>query len=180
MRRRLLLTSVFLTATCVAHALHAQSNVTRDTIAGATNFARVETTVACAGATTPEAMADIRKLGFVAVVNLRLASEAGANIDAERAAATAAGLRYLHIPLSGSSPDPAAVDQFLGAMGDAANQPAFIHCASGNRAAAVWMIKRVALDHWDVARADEEARALGLTSAPLRQFVDDYLKTHAH
>jgi uncharacterized protein (TIGR01244 family) len=154
--------------------------VTRDTVPGIMNFARVETTVACAGATRPEAMADIKRLGFASVINLRLATETGADVAAETAAAEAAGLRYVHLPLSGTSPDPAVVDQFLKTVTDPANQPAFIHCASGNRAAMMWMIKRVIVDHWDEAKAGEEAAALGLTSAPLRQFVQDYLRSHAH
>jgi hypothetical protein len=52
-----------------------------------------------------------------------------------------------------------------------ANQPAFIHCASANRAAALWMVKRIAVDHWDVERASIEAAALGLTNSALRAFA---------
>jgi uncharacterized protein (TIGR01244 family) len=152
--------------------------VTKKPVAGVTNFAQVETTVACAGATTPEAMAEIKRLGFASVINLRLATENGANIDAESAAARAAGLRYVHVPLNGASPDASTVDQFLSAVTDTANTPAFIHCASGNRAAAMWMVKRVQIDGWDVAKASEEAAALGLTSAPLKQFVLDYVQSH--
>jgi uncharacterized protein (TIGR01244 family) len=163
----------------LAAGLGAQtSRVTKDTLPGVMNLARVETTVACAGATTPASMAGIKALGFVAVVNLRLASENGADVEADASAARAAGLRYVHLPFNGASPDAAVVDQFLLAIKDPANQPAFIHCATGNRAAAMWMIKRVQLDGWDVSKAGDEAAALGLTSSPLRQFVLDYLQTH--
>ena len=65
----------------------AQSQVTKETVPGITNFARVETTVACAGATTPAAVAEVKRLGFKSVVNLRPASEAGADIEGEEAAA---------------------------------------------------------------------------------------------
>ena len=57
-------------------------------------------------------------------------------------------------------------------------EPAFIHCAGGNRAATMWLIKRLAVDHWDVERATEEAAALGQTSAALRQFALDYAQSH--
>lgn len=163
----------------IAAGLGAQSGqVTKETLPGVTNLARVETTVACAGATTPASMAGIRKLGFASVINLRLATENGADVDAEASAARAAGLRYVHLPFNGASPDQAVVDQFLVAIKDPANQPAFIHCATGNRAAAMWMVKRVVVDGWDVAKAGEEAAALGLTSSPLKQFVLDYLQAH--
>jgi protein tyrosine phosphatase (PTP) superfamily phosphohydrolase (DUF442 family) len=63
------------------------------------------------------------------------------------------------------------VDNFLKAVTDKANQPAFIHCASANRAAAMWMIKRIAVDKWDVDRASAEATALGLTNPALKTFA---------
>ena len=139
----------------------AQSSVTKQTVPGITNFSKVETTVACAGATTPAALADVKKMGYNSVINLRLASEAGAQIDEEAAAAKAAGINYIHLPFNAQSPDPMLVDNFLKAITDKANQPAFIHCASGNRASALWAIKRVKVDHWDVDRALAEATDLG-------------------
>ena len=158
--------------------LEAVAQVTTATVNGITNLAKVESVVACAGATRPEAMADVKKMGFASVVNLRLPTEAGADLDAEAAAAKAARLRYFHIPMNGASPDPAAADQFLAVMRDKGNEPAFVHCARGNRAAAMWMIKRALVDGWPVDRAAEEAAALGLKSAPLEQFALDYIQAH--
>jgi uncharacterized protein (TIGR01244 family) len=116
-------------------------------------------------------MSEVKKMGFASVINLRQASEPGADIEAGAAAAKAAGLNYIHIPFNNASPDPAAVDSFLKAVTDKANQPAFIHCASANRAAAMWMVKRIAIDKWDVDRASAEAAALGLTNPTLKQFA---------
>jgi uncharacterized protein (TIGR01244 family) len=158
-------------------ALHAQ-NVTRETVPGVTNFARVETTIACAGATTPAAMAELKKIGYASVINLRLATEPGAEIDAERAAARAAGLNFVHLPFDASAPDPMLVTNFLNEITAPKNQPAFVHCASGNRAAALWMIKRVMVDRWDVDRAQTEATALGMSSAAMKAFVKNYLDAH--
>jgi hypothetical protein len=59
---------------CAVGAAYAQE-VTKESVPGIRNLARLQTTVACAGAITPEAVADIRKMGFVSIVNLRLASE---------------------------------------------------------------------------------------------------------
>ena len=91
-------------------SLQAQQ-VTKPTVAGVTNFNRLETTIACAGATTPEAMPELKKMGYKAVVNLRPATEPGANIPENEAAAKAAGLTYIHIPFNAASPDPAAADK---------------------------------------------------------------------
>jgi uncharacterized protein (TIGR01244 family) len=162
----------------LATAPNAQQ-VTRETLPGITNFARLETTVACGGATGPEAMAEVKKLGFKSVINLRQASEQGVDIPAAEAAASAAGLRYLHLPFNVAAPDPTLVDRFLAAVAASENQPAYIHCAGGSRAAGLWLIKRVIVDKWDVERATKEAEALGLTSAPVKQFVANYIQTHS-
>jgi uncharacterized protein (TIGR01244 family) len=150
--------------------------VTKEPVAGIRNLARLETTVACAGAITPESVPEIKKMGFVSIVNLRRASEPGAEVEKEEAAAKAAGLRYFHVPFDGT-PDPAAADQFLKAITSSGAEPAFIHCAGGNRAATMWLIKRLAVDGWETDRAINEAAALGQTSAPLRTFAIEYAKT---
>ena len=153
-------------------------NVTKETLPGVTNFARLETTIACAGATTPQAVAGLKQMGYAAIINLREASEAGADIDAEAAAAKSAGITFIHLPFNTASPNPAVVDSFLKAVTDAKNQPAFVHCASGNRAAAMWMIKRMQVDKWDAERAGAEAAALGLTNSALKTFALDYVQAH--
>src|SRR5688572_32189506 len=104
-------------------ALQAQQ-ITKPTLSGVTNLSRLETTIACAGATGPEAMPEIKKLGFVAVINLRQATENGADVPAAEAAAKTAGLRYIHIPFNAAAPDPAVVDRFLDAVKSPENQPA--------------------------------------------------------
>jgi hypothetical protein len=96
------------------YVLLAGQQVTKETRDGIKNFARVETTVACAGAITADAMPEIEK------------TEAA---------------------------------------------PAFIHCASANRASAMWLIKRIVVDHWEVERAGAEAEPLGLTNAALKQWA---------
>lgn len=152
--------------------------VTTSTVDGVTNFKRVETTVACAGETKPTAVAAVKKMGFASIINLRLANEPGADLDAEAAAAKQAGIPYFWIPFDGTMPDPAVVDKFLDVITSKETEPAFIHCHSGNRAAALWMIKRMVVDHWDADRAGQEATALGLTSGALKQFATNYAQTH--
>ena len=168
--------TLFTVACLVATAASAQ--VVRQEVPGIRNFAKVESTVACAGAITPGAIAEIKKMGFASIINLRQPSEQGADIDAEAAAAKAAGIRFYSIPFNGQTPDPAAADRFLEAITSKGSEPAFIHCAGGNRAAAMWMIKRLAVDRWTADKAAEEATALGLTSPALKQFAVDYAQSH--
>ena len=152
--------------------------VTKPEVSGIRNLARLETTVACAGATAVEAVPEIKKMGFASIINLREASEAGAELEREEAAAKAVGIRYFHVPFNGGSPNTKAADQFLAAITSPGAEPAFIHCSGGNRAATMWLIKRIAVDRWDVERATQEAIALGQTSAALRQFAIDYALAH--
>jgi protein tyrosine phosphatase (PTP) superfamily phosphohydrolase (DUF442 family) len=152
--------------------------ITKETIPGVTNFARLETTVACGGATKPEAVPELKKMGFASIINLRVPTEAGALVEEEAAAAKAAGIKYFSIPLNGQSPDPAVADTFVSTITSPGNEPAYIHCASGNRAASMWLIKRLVVDRWESDRAVTEATALGLTNPVLRQFALDYAQTH--
>jgi len=105
----------------------ARGQVVRQEVPGIRNFAKVESTVACAGAITPTAIPEIKKMGYASIINLRLATEQGADIDGNIAAAKAAGIPYYHIPFSGSAPDPAVVDTFLKTIAAPGVQPAFIH-----------------------------------------------------
>ncbi len=165
------ITGLVVSIVCASAIVAAQSPVTKQSVPGIVNFAKVETTVACAGATTPAALVEVKRMGYTSVINLRQASEPGADIEASAAAAKAAGLNYIHIPFNTASPDSMVVDTFIKAVTDKANQPAFIHCASANRAAALWMVKRIAVDKWDVERASTEAAALGLTNPALKAFA---------
>jgi uncharacterized protein (TIGR01244 family) len=158
------------------HYVLAAQQVTKETRDGIKNFSRLETTVACAGAITSEAMPEIKKMGFASVINLREAQEPGADVEKHRAAAEAAGLRYYHVPLNSAKPDPKAADQFVKVISSKEAAPAFIHCASANRAAAMWLIKRIVVDHWEVERAEEEAAAMGLTNAALKQWAIEYAR----
>ena len=56
---------------------------------GVVNYTRIDATVACAGATPPEAMAGLKQLGFVSVINFRTAGEQDAQVEEGKAAAAA-------------------------------------------------------------------------------------------
>jgi uncharacterized protein (TIGR01244 family) len=149
-----------------------------ETLPGARNYTRVDATVACGGATSVDAFPELRRRGFSAIVNLRRAEEPGVDIDAARAAAGAAGLKYLHIPFDASAPETAVADRFLAAVSDPSNQPVYIHCGSANRVGAMWLIKRVVKDGWSIEKATVEAETIGLRSQALKQFALDYIAAH--
>jgi uncharacterized protein (TIGR01244 family) len=161
-----------------AVALPALAQVKKQDMPGIRNYSRVDATVGCGGATDPSAMAGLKKEGYMSVINLRLPTEEGANIDAARAAAQSAGLKYIHLPFNAAMPDTKVVSDFLGAVADKSNQPVFIHCGSANRVGAMWMIKRALQDGWTVERAQTEAEAIGLQNPQLKEFAANYIKEH--
>jgi len=148
-------------------------------IPGVRNFTRVDATFACGGALSADAMSSIKQAGFRSIVNLRAATEEGANVEAETKAAQDADVRYIWLPFVTASPDATKVDEFLKAVADPVNQPMLIHCASGGRVSMFWAIKRVMLDGWPVDKAMGELPDLSKNvSAPLKAFTLDYLKQH--
>ena len=178
MRAHLLMAAGLIGASWIAVMPARGQEVTKENVDGIVNFHRLETVVACSGAIKPEVVPQIKKMGFVSIINLREPTEQGANIEGEGAAAKAEGLRYYSIPFSVMSPDPAAVDKFIAAITTKGVEPAFVHCAGGGRAATMWFIKRMVVDHWDVDRAAKEATDLGMNNASMKQFAIDYAMAH--
>jgi len=170
--------STSLVAFLLATTLPLLGQVQKKEVAGIVNYSRVDATVGCGGRVSPSAMSALKGEGYVSVINLRQASEPEADIDAGRAAAQAAGLKYIHLPFNAAAPDPKVVDSFLAAVGDKSNQPVFIHCGSANRVGGLWMIKRVLRDGWEIPRAQAEAETIGLRDPKLTAFATDYIKSH--
>jgi uncharacterized protein (TIGR01244 family) len=151
---------------------------TKQERAGIVNFTKVDAVVACGGATETSALEGLAKDGFKTVINLRLPTEQGANIEQNAARAKELGLHYVSIPLNGQQPDPKVADRFLEVVANKANQPVYVHCGSASRVGGVWLIKRVLLDGWAIDKATEEAKFIGLRSETMEKFALDYIASH--
>src|SRR6266852_6047130 len=116
MKTNLFVVSALLAAAGVGSMPVRAQEVTKQDVEGVKNFKRLETTVACAGATKADAVPEIKKMGFASIINLREASEEGANVEAEEAAAKNVGIRYYQIPFNGTNPDPVLAEKFLNAI----------------------------------------------------------------
>ena len=151
---------------------------TKEERPGIVNYTRVDAVVACGGATETKALDGLRKDGFKTVINLRMPSEQGANIEQNSAYAKEIGLNYISIPFNGQAPEAKSVDTFLATIANKANQPVYIHCGSASRVGGMWMIKRVLQDGWAIDKATEEAKLIGLRSPTLEQFAVEYINSH--
>ena len=171
--------SLVAAALVVAGATGVGAQAQKVDVPGIRNFTKVDAIFACGGEVDPaHGMAEIGKLGYKSVVNLREDSESGAQIAASARAADAAGVKFYHVPFDADHPSAAAVDEFLRLVADPANQPMFIYCSSGNRAATMWLVKRMLVDKWPAGRATAEAITIGLASPSLKQFALDYVASH--
>jgi len=146
------------------------------TCADIDKFYWIDERIATGGQPLHEQIAGLKKEGFRTIINLREQSEY--DEAAEAAEARRLGLRYLSIPFRTADPKEEPVDAFLAAMRDRRLWPAFVHCGTGNRVAALWMIHRVVVDGWEFGDAEHEARLLGLKSANLREFAREYICRH--
>lgn len=122
------------------------------------NYDRASPVIATAGLLTGDGVAEAKALGFKTIVDLRGPEEGTA---AEEAAAKAAGIAYLSIPVTTKAPAPAQVPAFAEVVENPDNWPVLVHCVSANRAGAMWALYRA----WRGVPAEiaiEEGRAAGL------------------
>lgn len=144
-----------------------------------TNFFRINEKVCTGGQPAMEDLAKMKAEGIRSIINVRTEGEAGFDAEKHAAAAKEAGLRYIWIPMNGREPKDEPVAEFLKATDEKEIFPVFIHCATNNRVAALWMIRRVLVDGWTVEAAETEARKMGLSREHLVEFARGYIARHA-
>jgi len=168
-----------------SHVPLASQASNKETLSGVVNYTRVDANIAVGGAVSLEALPELTRRGFKAVINLRLPTEPNANVEAEGAAVRAAGLKYINIPFNASDPQAdAQVPVFLKAMADTSNLPVLIHSAGAHRSVAMLIIKRVLVEGWnlDKAFAAEDSQVLSDGSAGAKgnqAYVRSYIAAHA-
>lgn len=104
---------------------------------------RINDHVSVSGQISPEDVATLKSLGFVAIVNNRPDGEspdqpAGEEIEA---AAKAAGLAYHAIPLGREGVNPGLVDKTKAVI-EGSDGPVFCFCRSGTRSTTLWALSQ--------------------------------------
>jgi uncharacterized protein (TIGR01244 family) len=98
-------------------------------------YKRIDPDLVTAGQPTPEAITQLKALGFHTVVNLRTDAEGARE---EKTAVEALGLRYVHVPVTPESFSAADVEAVEKVLADPTAGPVLLHCHSSNRVGAVW------------------------------------------
>ena len=115
---------------------------------------------------------DARRRGFAMIVNNRPEQESqdqtpGSDIEA---AARAAGLAYVAIPISHSGFSEAQVDALVNAL-KRAEGPVLAYCRSGTRSTLLWALAQARLGK-DPATVASQARAAGYDVTPISPLMD--------
>lgn len=130
---------------------------------------------------TKEEIERLPKEGFKTVVNLREPGEQEQPIspDEERALVERAGLRYVHIPVSGKDMKPELVDRFRQEL-KTMPSPVFVHCHKGKRAGAFAMMAAAVDAGWSGQHTVDTAEQMGFKcdTPQLKQFVTEYVDGH--
>lgn len=127
--------------------------------------------VVVAGQPTQETIDAAAKKGYKVVVNLRRPDEMAKLPFDEKAAVEKAGMKYIQVPMSTSLPKEDQLKLVLDVLKDSKNNPVLLHCASSNRAGAIWALHS-GLDKGmtpDAAIAD--GKAAGLSNEALEHVV---------
>jgi uncharacterized protein (TIGR01244 family) len=139
------------------------------------NYRRVRPDLATAGQPTADTLRKLKDLGFKTVVNLRTEGENGAVAD-EKAIVEAAGLRYVHVPITAATFSRADVDAVGRVLDDPAAGPVLLHCAAASRVGAVWTVHQVGKGK-SYEAAEAEGKTIGLKTGPMSEAVKRVLET---
>lgn len=114
-----------------------------------------------------EAIGTLRQEGFRLIVNLC------AENDNDAKPAAYYGINTLHISIVDNTPPKMGqMIEFLNAVMDPENQPAYVHCQAGaGRTGVAVACYRILVQNWDVANAVEEAKQFGMAMPSQAEFL---------
>lgn len=98
------------------------------------NYNRANKEIATSGFISDGGLPILRKFGFKTVIDLRTEEEGSTK---EKYAVERAGMQYRNIQITSAGINPQQLAAFTQAI-ESAEKPILVHCASGNRAGAMW------------------------------------------
>lgn len=107
--------------------------------------------------------------GYKTIIDLRMPEE---GVEAEKALVEKHGLRYVNIPTSVENLGQEQADRLKDELSREGTKPAILHCASGNRAAAVWAVYRRFHQEKTADEAIMEASSKGLKPTLMNRLTE--------
>jgi uncharacterized protein (TIGR01244 family) len=103
------------------------------------NYNRATSQIATSGLIGDKGAELLAEHGFKTIIDLRTPAE---GINKEKQAAETVALHYINIPVTGEGINQKQLTAFRKAIENTA-KPVIVHCASGNRAGAMWVAYRI-------------------------------------
>jgi uncharacterized protein (TIGR01244 family) len=128
------------------------------------NYHLIRPGLATAGQPTEQGLTQLKALGFKTVINLRLPIEKWTGNEAETVKGQ--GLKYVTVPVNPLTFGAEEVAAVRAVLDDPSAGPVLLHCASANRAAAVWGVIEVERGR-SIEEVEAEAAKAGMTSATM-------------
>ena len=142
---------------------------------GINNFDKVDTHVYRGGQPTDEGFRYLAKLGVKTVIDLR---EADDRSRAEERTVSAAGMKYVNVPMTGfTPPTEAEISKILSFLEDGNSGPVFVHCRRGaDRTGAVIAAYHIDHDQWDNEHAlrDAKAHSMSMFQLPRMAYIRQF------
>lgn len=164
MRARLLVCTIF-----------AVSPLFAGSAPGIRNFDQVDERVYRGGQPTSVGFAYLASLGVKTIIDLR---EPGDRSTAEERVVTAAGMRYVNVPMTGlTPPSESEITKILSILEGSGAGPVFVHCWRGaDRTGAVIAAYHIDHDNWDNSRALKDAKAHGMSfiQLPRERYISEF------
>lgn len=157
----------------LAFAVLAQERLETHDVGGTPNVHRLGK-VCTAGQPKPEDFALFKKEGIRVVLDLRRDEETP-GFD-EKAAAEAAGLDYVNLPVRGPDGLTDAAFERVRALLNDKDKPVLVHCASASRVGPFWIAWRALDGKLPLEEAVAEARKVGLRSAAFEARAREYVE----
>jgi protein tyrosine phosphatase (PTP) superfamily phosphohydrolase (DUF442 family) len=151
------------------------SAVFAGSVPGINNFDKVDDHVYRGAQPTSAGFQYLAKLGVKTVIDLR---EADNRSDSERSTVTAAGMKYINVPMTGlTAPSETEITRILAVLTDGAAGPVFVHCKRGaDRTGAVIAAYHIDHDKWENGRALKDAMAhkMSFFQVPRQGFIKGF------
>jgi tyrosine-protein phosphatase SIW14 len=130
--------------------------------AGVPNFHQVNQYLFRGAQPSRQGFQSLASLGVKTIIDLR--GEGGRSRE-EKKLVEAAGMRYIAMPFSGyAAPSDQQISKVLAMLNDEKAGPVFVHCRRGaDRTGTVIACYRISHDHWDNAKALQEAASDGMS-----------------
>jgi len=141
-------------------------------VPGVQNFDKVDERVYRGAQPTDEGFRNLAKLGVKVILDLRETDQRSA---VEERVVTAAGMRYVNVPMTGlTPPTDVQITKILTLLEDSASGPTFVHCKRGaDRTGAVIAAYQIDFLKWETARAlaDAKAHGMGYFQLPRQAYI---------